>query len=218
MLLGVAAFDGPNDTDNVAEGETGEEEERNVDDSKRSSFGPENQGRKEPNRTQVDYANNKKGIMSCCEGVQASISNGGQHVGDEGNKAHCNVNLFSGKFNGQSLMKPHQNQMVYDASHMSFSLVSVIFCWICCYMAKREFGSDVSEDLTRESLIALSYTLPDTNLSSTDVTKSSKSVKNVEEAVNSDEREKFRADLISISYAESPDTKDLPVSIEKNKG
>ncbi|KAL7607480.1 hypothetical protein Lser_V15G16070 [Lactuca serriola] len=124
--------------------------------------------------------------MSCCDGVQASISNGGQHVGDEGNKAHCDVNLFS--------------------------------VWICCYMAKREFGSDVSEDLTRESLIALSYTLPDTNLSSTDVTKSSKSVKNVAEAVISDEREKFRADLISISYAESPDTKDLPVSTEKNKG
>ncbi|CAH1416176.1 unnamed protein product [Lactuca virosa] len=133
MLLGVAAFDGPNDTDNVAEGETGEEEERL--------------------RTRKPRT--------------------------KGTKSHTRI---------------------------------------CCYMAKREFGSDVSEDLTRESLIALSYTLPDTNLSSTDVTKSSKSVKNVEEAVNSDEREKFRADLISISYAESPDTKDLPVSIEKNKG
>ncbi|KAL4585884.1 hypothetical protein LXL04_010511 [Taraxacum kok-saghyz] len=85
---------------------------------------------------------------------------------------------------------------------------------ICCYMAKREFGSDVSEDLTRESLIALSYTLPDTkNLSSKEV-----DLKNVAEDVNSDENEKVRAGLISISYAESPDTKDSPVSPEKNKG
>lgn len=83
-------------------------------------------------------------------------------------------------------------------------------------MAKREFGSDVSEDLTRESLIALSYTLPDTkNLSSTEVSKSSENVKNAAEGVNSDEKEKFRVGLISISYAESPDAKDLP---EKNKG
>ncbi|KAI3764668.1 hypothetical protein L2E82_14679 [Cichorium intybus] len=81
-----------------------------------------------------------------------------------------------------------------------------------CYMAKREFGSDVSEELTRESLIALSYTLPDTkNLSSTEVP-------NVAESVNTDEKEEFRAGLISISYAESPDTKDSPVSPEKHKG
>ncbi|KAI3498476.1 hypothetical protein L1887_34251 [Cichorium endivia] len=88
-----------------------------------------------------------------------------------------------------------------------------------CYMAKREFRSDVSEDLTRESLIALSYTLPDTkNLSSTEVPKSSNTVNNVAESVNTDEKEEFRAGLISISYAESPDTKDSPVSPEKNKG
>lgn len=86
-------------------------------------------------------------------------------------------------------------------------------------MAKREFGSDVSEELTRESLIALSYTLPDTkNLSSTEVPKSSNTVKNVAESVNTDEKEEFRAGLISISYAESPDTKDSPVSPEKHKG
>ncbi|KAI3719244.1 hypothetical protein L6452_20139 [Arctium lappa] len=80
----------------------------------------------------------------------------------------------------------------------------------CRYMAKIEVRSDVSEDLIRESLIALSYSLPDTNLSSPDLTKSSSSVKNVTESVNTDGKEKLRSDLISISYAESPDVKDTP--------
>ncbi|KAK9065391.1 hypothetical protein SSX86_016774 [Deinandra increscens subsp. villosa] len=73
-------------------------------------------------------------------------------------------------------------------------------------MAEREVESEVSANLTRESLIALSYSLPDTALSSTELPKS---VKNVE-AVNTDEKDKFRSELISISYAESPDTKDSP--------
>ena len=77
-------------------------------------------------------------------------------------------------------------------------------------MAKREVRSDVSEDLTRESLIALSYSLPDTSLSSPDLPKSSSILKNVAETVNTDEKEKLRSDLISISYAESPDVKDSP--------
>ncbi|KAI3731965.1 hypothetical protein L1987_63159 [Smallanthus sonchifolius] len=75
------------------------------------------------------------------------------------------------------------------------------------YMAKREVESDVSVDLTRESLIALSYSLPDTDFSSPELPKS---VKNVTEAVNNDGKDKFRSELISISYAESPDTKDSP--------
>lgn len=83
-------------------------------------------------------------------------------------------------------------------------------------MAKREVGSDVSEELTRESLIALSYSLPDTELSSTDLPKIA--VENVTEAVNTDGNDKVRSDLISIAYAESPDIKGSPVSPKKTKG
>ncbi|KAL8249371.1 hypothetical protein R6Q59_006239 [Mikania micrantha] len=78
-------------------------------------------------------------------------------------------------------------------------------------MAERGVESDVSVDLTRESLIALAYalpdTLPDTDLSSPELPKS---VKNVKEAVNTDEKDKLRSELISIAYAESPDTKESP--------
>ncbi|KAI7752638.1 hypothetical protein M8C21_017725 [Ambrosia artemisiifolia] len=82
-----------------------------------------------------------------------------------------------------------------------------VFLRIGCYMAKREVESEVSVDLARESLIALSYSLPETVISSTELPKS---VKNVTEAVNTDEKDKVRSDLISIAYAESPDAKDSP--------
>ncbi|KAF5756757.1 hypothetical protein HanXRQr2_Chr17g0818561 [Helianthus annuus] len=74
-------------------------------------------------------------------------------------------------------------------------------------MAKREGESEVSVDLARESLIALSYSLPETDLFPTELPKS---VKTVTEAVNTDEKDKLRCELISISYAESPDTKESP--------
>ncbi|KAJ0836968.1 hypothetical protein HanRHA438_Chr16g0772941 [Helianthus annuus] len=76
-------------------------------------------------------------------------------------------------------------------------------------VAKNEAESEVSVDLARESLIALSYSLPDTDLPSTDQPKS---VHSVTEAVNTDEKEKARSELISISCGESPDTKGSPVS------
>ncbi|GJS70371.1 nascent polypeptide-associated complex subunit beta-like protein, partial [Tanacetum coccineum] len=79
----------------------------------------------------------------------------------------------------------------------------------CCYMAERKVGSDVVEDLTRESLIALSYYLLDSDLPPSEFPKN---VKSVTEAVNTDEKDIVRCNLISISYAESPDTKDSPVS------
>ena len=78
-------------------------------------------------------------------------------------------------------------------------------------MAKREIRSDVSEDLTRESLIAISYSLPDKHFPLNDL---SSGLKNVTDAANVDKKEKCRAELISIAYAQSPDTKFLPV---KNK-
>ncbi|KVH89254.1 hypothetical protein Ccrd_008759 [Cynara cardunculus var. scolymus] len=82
-------------------------------------------------------------------------------------------------------------------------------------MAKREVGSNVSEDLTRESLIAISYSLPDKHFPLKDLPRISNNLENVADAANIDKKEKCRAELISISYAESPDTKILPV---KSKG
>ncbi|KAK1424992.1 hypothetical protein QVD17_20334 [Tagetes erecta] len=85
----------------------------------------------------------------------------------------------------------------------------------CYYMAKKEVGSDISVDLARESLIALSYSLPDTELFSTEFPKSGQ---NATEAVKPDGNEKLRSELISISYAESTDTKDSPVSPKQTNG
>lgn len=75
-------------------------------------------------------------------------------------------------------------------------------------MAKREGVSEVSADLTRESLIALAYSLPDTDTTSPELPKTD--IKNVTKAVNTDEKDKFRSELISIAYDESPDTKGSP--------
>ncbi|KAI3743803.1 hypothetical protein L1987_56870 [Smallanthus sonchifolius] len=82
------------------------------------------------------------------------------------------------------------------------------------YMAEKEVRSEVSVNLARESLIALSYSLPDPDLS-TDLPKS---VQNATEAVNTDEKEKVRSELISIAYAEPPDTKGSPVSPKETNG
>ncbi|KAL8268384.1 hypothetical protein R6Q59_002182 [Mikania micrantha] len=89
-----------------------------------------------------------------------------------------------------------------------------VLIW-CYYMAKNKTKSEASADLARESLIALSYSLPDTDLLSTDLPKS---VQNATKAVNTDEKEKVRSKLISISYAESPDVKGSPVSPKETKG
>ncbi|GKB85629.1 F-box family protein, partial [Tanacetum coccineum] len=84
----------------------------------------------------------------------------------------------------------------------------------CCYMAERKVGSDVGEDLTRESLIALSYSLPDFDLP---LTEFPKNMKSITKAVNTNEKEKVRCNLISISYAESLDSKNSPVLVVKYK-
>ncbi|KAI3796648.1 hypothetical protein L1987_39327 [Smallanthus sonchifolius] len=83
------------------------------------------------------------------------------------------------------------------------------------YMAEKEVRSEVSVNLARESLIALSYSLPDPDLSSTDLPKGAQ---NATEAVNTDEKEKVRSDLISIAYTEPPDTKGSPVSPKETNG
>ncbi|KAL5183992.1 hypothetical protein HKD37_17G047770 [Glycine soja] len=65
--------------------------------------------------------------------------------------------------------------------------------------------SKESKEVTRESLIAISNSLPDKTLESTSALESKKS-----DGVmipNRDQDDKFRSELISISYAESPDDK-----------
>ncbi|KAF8412526.1 hypothetical protein HHK36_000515 [Tetracentron sinense] len=78
-------------------------------------------------------------------------------------------------------------------------------------------GEEVSQQLTRESLIAISQFVPDKildlellteNLSSTDVVQ----------VIDSDGDKKYRSKLISISYMQSPDIKTLPPTLENLEG
>ncbi|XP_020228981.1 uncharacterized protein LOC109809961 [Cajanus cajan] len=65
--------------------------------------------------------------------------------------------------------------------------------------------SKESKEVARESLIAISNTSPDKILDSNSVIESKKS--DGVAKPNYDQDEKFRSELISISYAESPDVK-----------
>ncbi|OIW10875.1 hypothetical protein TanjilG_27821 [Lupinus angustifolius] len=65
---------------------------------------------------------------------------------------------------------------------------------------------NASKEVTRESLIAISNSLPDKVLDSEFVPEYKKTT-DVFAIPIADEDDKFRSDLISISYAESPDAK-----------
>lgn len=77
-------------------------------------------------------------------------------------------------------------------------------------MDKIESGKEVSEDLTRESLIALSYTAPEKEGAAKN-SNENLTGENVVAAVKVDGDDIYRSKLISISYTQSPDTKTLPV-------
>lgn len=62
-----------------------------------------------------------------------------------------------------------------------------------------------SKEVARESLIAISNSLPEKTLDSNFVSESKKS--DGIAIPNRDKDDKFRSELISISYAESPDLK-----------
>lgn len=87
---------------------------------------------------------------------------------------------------------------------------------------------ETSEDATRESLIAISYRLPekkdprlpekkdlDPEFAPENLNKSENLVKGI---TGGDGEEKYRSKLISISYSESPDTKSVPVGPGDIKG
>ncbi|XWS65733.1 hypothetical protein CRYUN_Cryun05aG0138700 [Craigia yunnanensis] len=73
-------------------------------------------------------------------------------------------------------------------------------------------GKDGAEAVTRESLIAISYSVPD----KADASKLSSDNLNGEklvEGIDSDGAEKYRSALISISCSQSPDSKGLPSTL-----
>lgn len=70
--------------------------------------------------------------------------------------------------------------------------------------------AEVSHELARESLIAISQTIPGKNLTSPRAPVDST---NVQVASTKDsEAEKYRSKLISISYTQSPDVEQPPYS------
>lgn len=74
-------------------------------------------------------------------------------------------------------------------------------------MDKKESDKEISEEVTRESLIAISYSEPEKDPSIESVPENSK-YEDVVKSVNEDD--KYRSELISISYAESPEPQVQP--------
>ncbi|KAK4397120.1 hypothetical protein Sango_1548600 [Sesamum angolense] len=72
------------------------------------------------------------------------------------------------------------------------------------YMDKLEPRQELMDDLTRESLIAISYGVPDTD-HTTEISPKSMDGARVVEPLSCDGEEKYRSKLISLSYSPSPD-------------
>lgn len=72
-------------------------------------------------------------------------------------------------------------------------------------MDKKEFRKEISEEVTRESLIAISYSEPEKDLCVRS-RPGNCHAENVVKALNADGDDKY-SELISISYEESPDPK-----------
>ncbi|CAL5340429.1 unnamed protein product [Camellia sinensis] len=78
------------------------------------------------------------------------------------------------------------------------------------FMDKKEPGKEASENVIRESLIAISYHLPEKDLPS-EVSPENLHRKDVE-GINDGVEEKYRSKLMSIFDSPSPDTKSVPVA------
>ncbi|KAF9685510.1 hypothetical protein SADUNF_Sadunf03G0062100 [Salix dunnii] len=70
---------------------------------------------------------------------------------------------------------------------------------------------EVSQELARESLISISYCLPDKFPNSEIVPQAVKAEEKLM-VINGDGDEKYRSELISIAYTQSPDTATSPVA------
>ncbi|KAK6143056.1 hypothetical protein DH2020_023404 [Rehmannia glutinosa] len=85
------------------------------------------------------------------------------------------------------------------------------------FMDKTEPGKEITEDMTRESLIAISYGLPEHDQTAEMSPKNIDGEK-VVEPQNCDGEEKYRSKLISISYSPSPDAKAVELLPEELNG
>lgn len=83
-------------------------------------------------------------------------------------------------------------------------------------MDKEALDKEVAEEVARESLIAISYSEPDKVFAS----KSSSEKVTGESligGIDGDAEDKFRSELISISYTQSPDIGVLPVGVTQGE-
>ncbi|KAK9274416.1 hypothetical protein L1049_019231 [Liquidambar formosana] len=87
----------------------------------------------------------------------------------------------------------------------------------CHYMDKKPSVKEASEDVIRESLIAISYSVPDKVLTSKQSSENL-NVENLVEGIDCDGADKYRSELISISYSQSPEIKALPALLGEIKG
>lgn len=83
-------------------------------------------------------------------------------------------------------------------------------------MDKEQSGKEAAEELTRESLIAISYSLPDKD-NSEELPFPNKGSDNGVADIYDDKAENIRSELISISYAELPDINSPPVCPKEPK-
>ncbi|KAG8391420.1 hypothetical protein BUALT_Bualt01G0186000 [Buddleja alternifolia] len=77
-------------------------------------------------------------------------------------------------------------------------------------MDKKETCKESCDDATRESLIAISYRLPSADLTA-EMSPKNRHGEKAGDPLTRDGDEKYRSELISISYSPSPDAKVLPV-------
>ncbi|KAL0007416.1 hypothetical protein SO802_008918 [Lithocarpus litseifolius] len=82
----------------------------------------------------------------------------------------------------------------------------------CCFMDKTVPGKEVPDEVTRESLISISYSEPD-KVPTSKLSSEKLNSENHLGRVDSNGNEKYRSELISISYTQSPETGGLPVSL-----
>ncbi|KAK5770147.1 hypothetical protein PVK06_046297 [Gossypium arboreum] len=81
-------------------------------------------------------------------------------------------------------------------------------------MDNKKPGNDgTADEVTRESLIAISYSLPDKVVAASKLSSDNSNREKLFERKGSDGDEKYRSELISISYSQSPEGPYMKFSI-----
>lgn len=79
-------------------------------------------------------------------------------------------------------------------------------------------GNDgTADEVTRESLIAISYSLPDKVAAASQFSSDNSNREKLVERKGSDGDDKYRSELISISYSRSPEGKGSPSTLNLPK-